>query len=144
MVEWVPILGVIGTFSSIIFFVHASNKSRQARTAAHADVQTRMLDKFGTAEDFVVFLKTPEGRRFLEAPERQADRGTDRILSTIRWGITLTVFGAGLFIPMMLLDDGFLVPATMTLSLGLGLVISGLVSRKLAKTWEADRVEAAA
>ncbi|HUF18776.1 MAG TPA: hypothetical protein VMS12_12100 [Thermoanaerobaculia bacterium] len=139
MIEWVPIIGIVGLFATISLFIYASNQSRQARTAAHAALQTRMLDKFGSSEDFVAFLRTAEGQRFLESPERQTDRSTERILSTIRWGVTMTIFGAGLFIPMLFVDRGFLVPATMIVSLGIGLLLSGLVSRKLSKTWQAER-----
>ena len=52
---WIPIVGSISLFSMIAFIVWTTSKTRARVTEMRTAFQTRMIDKFSTAAEFVDF-----------------------------------------------------------------------------------------
>jgi len=135
----IPIVLSLGFFVMVIAIVYFTTQSRQQRVRYQAEVQTKLIERFGTAPELVTFLKSPEGREFLGAVEAAPKyMAGDRILAGIRKSIVLGFLGAGfllLCIPDSLRNDGFLIAGGILLALGVGYFVSTLVSLKLSRSW---------
>ena len=61
----IPIIISIGFFAMVAFIVWAATSAKNRRAALQADVQTRLIDKFSNAPEFVEFLNSDTGKQFL-------------------------------------------------------------------------------
>jgi hypothetical protein len=136
---FIPIICSLGFFFMVIAIVYFGTHSRQQRARYQAEVQTRLIERFGTAPELVTFLQSPEGRQFLgtaeSAPKYLAG---DRILAGVRKSIVLSFLGAGfllLCIPESIRNEGFMIAGGVLLALGLGYFVSTLVSIRLSRSW---------
>lgn len=130
----IGVIAIVGFFSTVIAITWAAAQTRQKRAQHHADVQLKLIDRFGTAEDFVQFVKSDEGRHFLGDPSRVARRG---LVAGIRSGIILAFLGLAFLLCAWVQRDGdFYIPAFILLALGGGFFISAVVSMRMAKEME--------
>src|SRR5581483_2298094 len=130
----IPIVAIVGSFTMVVLIVWFSARSKQRRAELRADVQMKLIDKFGTSAEFVKFLESPSGRQFLEQPRRMT---RDRVLGALTGGLVTSFIGlAFVGCAIALHDEGFYVPAFILLAIGLGLFISAAISWKLTKQWE--------
>jgi len=131
-VFWIPIVSIIGSFAMVISIVWFVSRARQRTAQYRAEVQLKMIERFGTAAEFTQFLESPAGKQFLqEAPRRTAN---DRGVRGISTGIILLFIGLGFAAGYWAEGDpGFLVPAFILIGLGVGFLVSSAVSLKLAK-----------
>ena len=134
----IPVIAVGGFYLMVAFIVWAVTRSRQSRAAMRAEVQTRMLDRFSTAPEFVSFLQSDQGKGFVsqfeEAPRSHA---RDRILGGITRSIVLTLLGLG-FLAICLTearDEIFIVAGCILLALGVGYSIATFVTFRMSKSW---------
>jgi putative effector of murein hydrolase LrgA (UPF0299 family) len=100
-----------------------------------------MLDKFGSAAEFVEFAKTDEGRKLLENSALERPVSMDRTLAWVRRGILLTTVGLGfgvITLSRVIDSEGGVFVTVIFLSVGLGMLIAGVVSRKLGRAWQLD------
>ena len=135
---WIPIVASIGTFAMISFIVWTLSRTRARVAQLRADFHTKMLDKFGSATEFVEFAKTPEGQKLLEGASMERPADAARLLLSIRRGILLTCLGAA-FLGMTLAggldsEPGYFIAWTL-LALGIGYLVSAIVSRRLMRDW---------
>ena len=115
-----PIFLGLGSFAMITLIVAIATRAKQRRAEIYAEVQTKLIDKFGSAPELLTFLKSEEGRKFLGEIERAPKlNARDRI-----------VRGMGKAVVIGLLCVGFLL-----LALGLGMLFSSLLSLKLSRDW---------
>ena len=77
--RWVGV-GVVG----------AGSAGRQRRGQVRAEVQVKLIDRFGTADEVVRVVQSDEGRRFLGDPPAVARKG---YIGGIRWGIIMALAG---------------------------------------------------
>lgn len=132
----IPIFAIVFTFGFAAFAVFVGAKTKQKRWEALASVQNRMLDKFGSAQEFTEFLKTPEGRSYMLVAADKSEGGQpDKIIGAVKWAAVLSMLGIGFLVLAASVDDGFVVPGVLTLSLGLGFLASSLISIRLARSW---------
>ena len=116
---------------------------QRANLQTKTEIYSRMIDKFGAAPEFIAFLQSEEGRQFIEENVAQSNAPMRKILGGIQIGIVLTMVGAGLLILANIFDrslggDFFLiitVAGTVALMIGIGLLISVMISYKLSKSW---------
>ena len=129
----ISVIGSVGSFITFITVVWLIMRATQRRAQLRADIQMKLIDKFGTSAEFVQFLESPAGREFLKQQRREP---RDRAMAGIRAGVILTFLGLA-FLSMMFIfhDDGFSVPALLFLALGIGFFVSSALSAKLAKRW---------
>lgn len=134
----VSVIGSVGSFVTFIVVVWLIVRATQRRAQMRADVQMKLIDKFGTSAEFVQFLESPAGREFLKQQRREP---RDRAMAGIRAGVILTFLGLAFLTMMFILhDDGFSVPALLFVALGLGFFVSSAISIKLAKRWSDNGV----
>jgi len=136
VVMLVPIVAIVFTFGFAAFAVFVGAKTKQKRWEALTSVQNRMLDKFGSAQEFIEFLKTPEGRSYLLVAVEKGEGGQpSRILSSIRSVVVLAMLGIGFLVLSAAVDNDMAVPGVLLLSLGVGFLASSLISSRLARSW---------
>ncbi len=110
----------------------------------HQELHTRLIEKFAAGEDFGAYLQSDAGRRLLEwAPPAldTASRGgvnpVARILWSVQAGVVLLLVGVGLLVIRGQLGERDLAPmlvfGTLGVTLGVGFIVSALVSYRLSQ-----------
>ncbi len=117
----------------------STNKRRERLDGSRAEMQARLLDRIGSSQDLVAFLKTEGGRRLVEStisePVRQPYA---RILGSVQAGVVLVVVGIamiGLAHISAATSTEFVVIGALALALGIGFLLSSWVSYTLSKSW---------
>ena len=131
----IPILISLGFFAMVVWIVWLSVSSKNRRALAQAEVQTKLIERFGTSKEFVEFLQSPAGQRFVSGVEMNtALYARDRIIRGFGTGIVISLLGLG-FLAIWLADHngGFIYPGFILLGLGLGFFLSAVVSLKLSR-----------
>ena len=117
--------------------------ARVSRT--QMEVHTKLLDRFGSNEDVLAYMQTSSGKRFLEAapipidsaPSRGVGAPVSRILWSIQAGVVLAALGIGLQLVRRyvtpVVAPPLLVMGVVALSIGIGFVISAVVSYLLSR-----------
>jgi hypothetical protein len=125
-------------FAMVIVIFWLLMRQRQARMRARAEFHKQLLDKFSSGREFAEFLESKGSQRFLEELWSQNMGPKDRVLSAMRNGIVLAALGLGM-LGLSLIRRGYLVPAVISLALGIGYLISTAISRRLSKQWDQDQ-----
>ncbi len=136
----------IVVFPSLIFaftwiigmIIHAFR--HRATLRAQAEFHNRILEKFSSAAEFTDYLKSEAGRDFFESLGSEPATPMTRILSSIQRGIILTLLGAAFFLTRFVIGTAdsysiMIIIATVLVMLGIGFLISSVVSHRLAKSW---------
>src|SRR2546428_3464504 len=76
-----------------IAWVVATNIRRSKTAKSQAEVQARLLDKFGSGRDLIEYMQTEAGRRFVESVAIDRVNPFGRILGSIQVGLILTLLG---------------------------------------------------
>jgi hypothetical protein len=133
-IYWIPMVAIVGGISMVVLIVQAGAATRQRQAQLRAEVQMKLIDRFGTANEFVSFVKSEEGREFLGDAPRVARRG---FIGGIRWGIVMAFLGvAFLFCAWVDHDTDFFIPAFILIGLGGGYFASAIISMRLAREME--------
>lgn len=137
--ELIPIVISLGFFGMIMVLASFAAQRRKAEAEARAQVQTRLLDKFGSSKEFVDFLQTDSGRSFLSNTQLHSGDARRRILTALTWGVT-TAFAGLAFVVIsasQFVDDeyGMMVPGIILLSIGIGILLSSFISYRLSRSW---------
>jgi hypothetical protein len=126
-----------------IVWVWVSATQRKQRLRLMTEFHTRLLDKLGSVKDFGEFLQTDAGGRFMKDLAAEPAAGThDRILRAAQVGIVLIFLGLGLLVLGFFWSpdapesarQSFGAFGTISLSLGIGFVVSAAASYRLAGT----------
>jgi len=127
---WIPIVAMGGSFAMVVAVIWLVMRAKQRTAQYRAEVQMKMIDRFGTATEFVSFLESPAGRSFLQEPKRST---RERIVWGIRTGIILFFLGmAFAFAYFAERDPGIFIPAFILGGLGIGFILASVISLKLA------------
>jgi hypothetical protein len=125
----------LGSFAMVAFIVFLGVNAKNRKAKLQAEVQTRLIDKFSNAPDFVDFLNSDTGKQFLSGIDKMPKlMARDRIVGGISRGVILTLLGLA-FIAIWIADSnvGFMYPGFILLGIGIGFFISTLVSLKLSQ-----------
>ncbi len=131
----IPITISITFFAMVAFIVWASTNAKSRRAALQADVQTRLIDKFSNAPEFVDFLNSDTGKQFLTGVDKMPQlMARDRIVGGVSRGVIMTLLGAA-FIAIWIAGSeiGFMYPGFILIGLGIGFFISTLISLKMSQ-----------
>jgi hypothetical protein len=127
-----------------VIWVVVNGWQRRLRLKLTTEFNSKLLDRIGSVKDFNEFLQTEGGTKFMDSltVERSSSRPQDSILRAAQTGIVLLTLGVGLLV----LDWYFSVRyagagdtevltviGVIAASLGLGFLISGGVSYRLAR-----------
>ena len=136
-VFWIPIIAIVGSFVMVVAVVWLITRTRQRNVQSRAEVQMKMIERFGTAGEFTQFLGSPAGQQFLEQPRRMT---RDRVLGGFTSALVCTFIGlAFLGSAFATGDPGFYIPAFILMGIGIALFISSAISWKLTKEWTGTR-----
>jgi hypothetical protein len=131
----IPIVTSIGFFAMVVLVVWAATVAKNKRTAMQTEVQTRLIDKFSNAPEFVAFLNSDTGKQFLTGIDKMPQlMARDRIVGGVSRGVVMMLLGAA-FIAIWIADSniGFMYPGFILMGLGIGFFISTLVSLKMSQ-----------
>ncbi|HEX6098273.1 MAG TPA: hypothetical protein VF432_18245 [Thermoanaerobaculia bacterium] len=135
MMELIPIFGILSSSAMVVLIVYFVSRGRARRAEVQAEVQSRLIDRFGSAPELIDFLQSPAGRQFVSGVQSApALLARERILSGFSRAIVLSMLGAAFIALTFFYDDDFAVPAAILFSLGLGYLLATFVSWRLSKT----------
>ncbi|HEX7707537.1 MAG TPA: hypothetical protein VF701_13865 [Thermoanaerobaculia bacterium] len=131
--ELIPIVGILSSMATVVLVVYFVTRARQRRAEVQIELQSKLIDRFGSAPELIQFLHSPAGRAFVSGVgSASATLTRERIMSGFTRAIVLTMLGAGFgFLTLTYVDD-FAIPAALLLSLGFGYLIATVVTYKLA------------
>lgn len=133
----VPIV-VITFFSALTFVFHLRAKHNRERLQAQMDLQTRILERFESPQEFTAFLTTSGGQKFLSGLSQESAgwAPAKRILGGLQTGLVLCLLGIGLIVISAIENE--VEPAyfgIIALALGLGFLGSSALSYRLSRGW---------
>lgn len=131
--EWiVPIVGLISSTVMVVLVVFFVTQGRSRRVQAQVEMQSRLIDRFGSAPELVQFLHSPAGREFVAGVQgAPAAMTRERLMSGFTRSIVLTSLGCAFVYLNVTWEDDFAIPAAILLFLGIGYMIATFVSYKL-------------
>lgn len=134
---------VTGTFLWVIrTLIEHRRWSRLTRT--QAEVHNKLMDRFTSSEELLTYIQTPGGKRFLESTPISIDPGpravsapVSRILWSVQVGLILAAAGFGLQFVSRNIEKAVAQPllamGTLAVAIGLGFLVSAVVSYLLSK-----------
>lgn len=130
--EFIPIIGMLTSTAMVVLIVYFVSRGRQRRAEVQAEVQSRLIDRFGTAPELIQFLQSPAGREFVSGVQSApANYARERIMSGFSRSIILSMLGAAFLALTFFYEEDFAVPAAILFSLGIGYFLATMVSYKL-------------
>jgi hypothetical protein len=130
--ELIPIIGILCSSAMVVLVVWLVTRSRQRKVEVQVEMQSKLIDRFGSAADLVQFLHSPAGKQFVTGVQiAPAVLTRERILTGFSRAIILTMLGAAFLFLTFWYDHDFAVPAAILFSLGIGYLLATLVSYKL-------------
>ena len=103
-----------------------------------AEVQTKLLDKVGSAQDLLAYVQTEAGREMLESLKVERHSPHARIIGALQTSIVMICLGAAfLFLRGRITgtEEGFLVFGTLATMLGIGFGLSAISSYYLSRSF---------
>ena len=131
-------------FSTIGFIVWVliNGWQRRQHIKLLTDFNSHLLDRIGSVKDFSEFLQTDGGAKFMDRVSAAGTPSDIRmtILHAVQTGLVLSALGAGLLVLAWMLrarypfgdSEVFTITGVIALSLGVGFLLSGGASYRLA------------
>lgn len=95
----IPLLGMLMSFSLAAVIIVTVARSRQRRMEMQNEIQSKLIDKFGSTGELASFLQSEVGRQFVTGVQTAGQRHVhDRALSAVRVGIVFTALGIGFLV----------------------------------------------
>ena len=136
---WIPIIGTVATAITVVLVVFFVTRARQRRVEAQVEMQSKLIDRFGSAPELVNFLHSPAGRQFITGVQSAPEVLTrERILSGFTRGVVLSALGLAFLGLAMAYDHDWSVPAAIVLALGVGYFVATFIVYKLTPKPQSD------
>jgi hypothetical protein len=134
--ELIPIVGILSSSAMVVLVVMLVSRSRQRRVEAQVMMQSKLIERFGSAPELVQFLHSDAGRQFVAGVEGAPLALTrERIMSGFTRAIIMTSLGAAfVFIAVFERDSGWIIPAAIVFSLGLGYLLATYVTYRFSRS----------
>lgn len=134
------IVGTLATLVGWIVWVVSTNVRRRQATEKIAALHSKLLDQCANSNELLRYLESEQGRKFLESTTIETGNPATRILGAIQAGCVFALLGAaGLLVRNGLHDSDarevVLVFASAALAVGIGFLLSAIVSYALSKSW---------
>lgn len=141
--DFVPPMLVLITFALVFgsivrtWIVH---RSLRENARAHVDLQSKLIERFGSADEMLRYLESEPGRRLLEGATTGPDRPRSRVLDALHLGILLLAGGFGLIGAAQGVDVENMaqvmgVLGKIAVFLGFGFLGSAFLTSQLAGRW---------
>lgn len=138
---WIPIIGTITSAVTIVLVVYFVTKGRQRRVEAQVEMQSKLIDRFGSAPELVTFLHSPAGRQFITGVQSAPEVLTrERIMSGFTRAMVLSSLGLAFLGLAVFSNEDWSVPAAIVLALGIGYFLATYISYKLSATVHAGEL----
>jgi hypothetical protein len=138
-IELMPMVISVAFFVMVAFIVWAGARSRQRIARMQTEMQTKIIERFGSAPEFVGFLQSDNGRQFMQGMGALPKVGArNSILTSVRRAVVVSFLGIGFLVICISPhygNGGFFISGCILLGLGLGYGISAFVSVKLSRAW---------
>ena len=139
MGELIAIVAII--FGNLVFLsiVLAWWRTRQRKLELQAEVQSKLIERFGSTPELVQFLQSEAGRDFVNGVQvgsvgNTKDRTRDSILTGVRRSVLLSFLGLGFVFLWVIFDqEAFSVPAVVLLALGIGHLVATFISLSMSR-----------
>jgi ABC-type multidrug transport system fused ATPase/permease subunit len=141
MEAMIPMIVIPTIFFAIAWIVRSISTNRRLRDGARsqAEVQMRLLEKFGTAPDLQKFLESEPGRKFVEGATIERANPFGKVLSALQSGVITMLAGTGFLATRSVLGSDayqpFTLLGTMALLIGAGFIVSAALVYFLSKHW---------
>ncbi len=124
MALMIPILG-IGLSALTLWLIY---RGFQSRMQTRMNLHTQLLAKFSSGAEFTEFISSKGGQQFVESLWMPRENSRERIMRSMRTGIITAAAGIGMIFMM-----GFNSPAVIVLAIGVGFLVSAMVSRRMSE-----------
>lgn len=139
MFDLIPLVGIVTSSAVVVWVVSIVTQARLRRVEAQVAMQTKLIERFGSAPELVEFLHSPAGRQFVAGVQSAPVALTrERILGGFTRAIIMTALGAAFVALGIIVDDGWYIPASIVFSLGLGYLIATYVSYRFSKSFREE------
>ena len=90
----IPLVGMLMSFIMVGVLVLVISRARLRRLEIQADLQSKLIDKFGSTGELSAFLQSEVGRQFVSGVQTAGVRNVqDRASSAVRTGIVFAALG---------------------------------------------------
>lgn len=123
---------------SFVLWTIFSTIRRYKIARLQADIQAKLVDRFGTTQDMIAYAGTETGRDFLRSLSLEQRSPYDRIIGAVQAGIVSFFLGGALLFLRSRVPGGeqaLLVLGTILATLGVGLVLAAAASYSLSKSF---------
>ena len=101
-----PMFISLGFFAMVVWIVWIRTNAKNRRAQAQAEVQSKLIERFSTSKEFIEFLQSPTGQRFVSGVEvNTALYARDRIIRGFGTGIVFSLLGLGFLAISMFHDN---------------------------------------
>lgn len=133
--QFTVMIGIV--FGNLVFLslIIAWWRMRQRRFELQAELQAKLIDKFGSTPELITFLQSSAGRSFVHGVQTGASAVTqERVLAGIRKSIVMSFLGLGLLAIWLVTGAGWVSWfGLLFLFLGVGFLVAAFVSMKLSR-----------
>ncbi len=136
----VPMVITVTLFTTIAYVLvtYMEHRRRSSLATLQADLQLKLLEKFGNVPELMQYLQTESGQRFLAVAPIERTNPFARILRSVQVGVILALVGPTLLALRGAIQEGeepLLVLGAVALAVGLGFLISAAAAYVLSKNW---------
>ena len=138
MHEEVVLFPIFFMLIGFVIWTIFSTIRRYKTTKLQAELQTKLLEKFGSGQELLAYVQSDAGKRFLESLTMEQRTPYGRILGAAQASVVLVLLAIALLFlrgRVSGAEAGFLVFGTIILSLGLGFGLSAALSYYLSKSF---------
>ena len=138
MPEDLVILPILFVLSGFVVWTVFSTIRRYKTAKLQAELQTKLLEKFGSGQELLAYVQSDAGKQLAESLTMEQRTPHGRILGAAQAGVILVLLGLALLFLRSRVsggEDGFLVSGTIILSLGIGFGLSSALSYFLSKSF---------
>ncbi|GBC85699.1 hypothetical protein HRbin11_02149 [bacterium HR11] len=132
----IPIVAIVGSFAVVVLIVWLRTRQRKAELEMRAQIYNRLIEKYGSAQELTEFLKTEEGRAFLQGLAMPPAERPATVLRWIRAGLILTFLGlAFVFLGRWpaLEEPDLMIPGFILTALGIAFLLGAWVTHWLGR-----------
>ena len=138
MSEDVVLFPILFTLMGFVVWTIFSTIRRYKTAKLRAELQTKLLEKFGSGQELLAYVQSEAGKRFLESLTLEQRTPYGRILGAAQASVVLILVALALLFlrgRVSGAEQGFLVFGAITLSLGVGFGGSAALSYYLSKSF---------
>ncbi len=135
--EWWILIMVISQLAFVAFLIALAVNYRQKTLQRRSDERLRVLERFGSGQEFSEFLGTDSGGQFLQLFAVKAGNPSRIIVTGVAIALLLGFMGAAFLLLSWLdaqeLGVEYMVAAVLVLAGALGILAASVVSLRLAR-----------